>query len=64
MGGVCSNDNQVGRPVKDEQTLRLYGDFLNQDTRSLYIILQMSGVDFEFKPVDTLQGENTQEGFQ
>ena len=46
-----------------ETKLKLYGDYLNQDTRSLYVLLKESGVDFDFVLVDTLKDEQNSEQF-
>ena len=43
--------------------LRIYGDYFNQDTRSLLAICQMARASFDFVLVDTLEGKNKEKPY-
>ncbi len=62
--GNCTNSPRDLRPSVKDEKLNLYGDFLNQDTRALYILLKDSKVDFEFNVVNTLKEENLEAWFE
>lgn len=63
MGTAC-NVAQPSRPSKEDNRVCLYGDWLNQDTRSLHVAMSMSGVPFDYINIDTLKKENLDEDFK
>ena len=50
-------------PPGKKSAMTIYGDYFNQDTRALLAICQMSGVDYEFRLIDTFQRENQNEQY-
>ena len=57
QGGVSVNGSLTTKGVQ------LYGDYFNSDTRAVASILDLSGVDFQFMTVDTLQEEHRKESY-
>jgi hypothetical protein len=55
MGCSGNKENALERPGGGK--LIVWGDNFNSDTRTLISILQISGVAFEFKEIDTFKGE-------
>ena len=45
-------------PNGKDQKLHIYGDLFNTETRALYIICKMAGIEFEPHSVNILEGEN------
>ena len=53
-------DNDIPEP-----NILIYGDYFNQDTRSILAIIQIAEVyNYEFVEVDTFKHENLQEPFK
>ena len=47
----------------EDDGLVVYGDYFNQDTRSILAILDIAGVERRFEVVDTFKVENMNEAF-
>jgi hypothetical protein len=55
MGCNGGKENTLDRPGGGK--LVVWGDTFNSDTRTLLSILEISGVPFEFKEIDTFKEE-------
>jgi len=58
MGCGPSDNMQPGA-----NSLRIWGDYFNQDTRALLAICEMAGAEIDFVKIDTLTKENMQESY-
>ena len=38
--------------------MQVYGHIFDSDTRTIIVLLDLSGIDYEFKEVDILKGEH------
>lgn len=50
-------------PVKKVEPIKLYGDVFDGDTRTLKALMEMAGLQFDFKPLNTFDREHTQEAY-
>lgn len=51
--GSKNGPNSIERPSK----MRVYGDYYNNDTRTILAILKIAKIPYDFQPVDTLMEE-------
>lgn len=56
MGCVNNKENTLERPGGGK--LIVWGDYFNSDTRTLLAILEIAGVAYDFKEVDTFKDDH------
>ena len=55
MGNMCGKEGPAGdRQVLGLQSMVIYGDYTNADTRALLAALRLSGMAFQFVNLDVL----------
>ena len=57
----CGGATAVDR---SQQGLIVYGDYFNPDSRTIVAILQIAGIQHEFKVIDHLKNEHKSEAYQ
>ena len=56
MGGQLCQEQADNRP--QSRKLTIWGDYINADTRAILAVLKLAEQDFEFKPINSLEGEH------
>ncbi len=58
----CSNGKEtLERPGSN--TLTVYGNYFNAETRTIIACLQIAGIPFELEEVDHIRGDNLKEAY-